>query len=52
MKLESACPKLVNRSHAPKTCDPAASMFPLGLLLLSAGGMPMPGGLGGIGGMA
>ena len=52
MKLERACPKLLNRSQAPKTCDPAAFMFPFGPLLLRACGMPVPGGLGGIGGIA
>ena len=52
MKLDSACPKLLNRSHAPKTFDLAASMFPFGPLLLRAGGMAKPGGLGGMGGIA
>ena len=52
MKFDKACPKLLKRSHACNTCDPAAFMFPFGPLLLSAGGMPMPGGMGGMGGIA
>ena len=52
MKLDNACPKLLNRSHAPSICDPAASILPLGPLLLRAGGMAKPGGIGGIGGIA
>ncbi len=52
MKLDTACPKLLNRSHAPSTCDPAVSMFPLGPLLPKAGGMAKPGGMGGMRGIA